>query len=183
VVFSDAVIFFLFNGYFSVCIAVAIFTGLTFGFYRSSLLRSEWRISMTVAMNLFINNYSVIWPYTTYGLLRLEANKIQDTFVRSTDQNYNYQFIWCLLSLGMVPLLAFIRMSISISHIKELNRVKRQQSTDLGKLKTYRGDRVLASRSDQASEEEAEAQTDSPRKPSENELRVTRSGPVLGMRQ
>ena len=84
-------------------------------------------MSMVVATNLFINNYAVIWPYTTYGLFRLELAKVQADF------NYNYHFIWCLLSLGIVPLLAFIRMSISISHIKELDR-ERQPKRRLGDI-------------------------------------------------
>lgn len=116
VVFSDAAIFFWFAGWIAATIAAVVFCTLTFGFYRTSLLKVEWRISMVVALSLFINNYSLVWPYTTYGLYRLEQFDIQEQF------NYSYQFIWCLLSFGLVPLFAFIRMSISIAQLKELNR-------------------------------------------------------------
>lgn len=116
VVFSDAVIFFIFAGWVAALVALIVFCMLTFGFYRTSLLKVEWRISMVVALSLFINNYSLVWPYTTYGLYRLEQFGIQEQF------NYSYQFIWCLLSFGLVPLFAFIRMSISIAQLKELNR-------------------------------------------------------------
>ena len=80
-VFSDAAVFFLFAGWGSLIGAVLIFLFLTFYFYRNKLLRSEWRMSMVVATNLFINNYSIIWPYTTYGLYRLEIAQIQNEFV------------------------------------------------------------------------------------------------------
>lgn len=74
--------FFLFAGWGSLVGAVLVFVFLTFYFYRSKLLRAEWRMSMVVATNLFINNYAIIWPYTTYGLYRLEHAQIQDEFVR-----------------------------------------------------------------------------------------------------
>ncbi len=81
IVFLDAAIFFLFSGWGSLVGAVLVFTVLTFYFYRDKLLRSEWRMSMVVATNLFINNYAIIWPYTSYGLLRLEYARVQNDFV------------------------------------------------------------------------------------------------------
>lgn len=81
IVFSDAVVFFLFSGWGSLVGALAVFSVLTFYFYRNRLLRAEWRMSMVVATNLFINNYAIIWPYTSYGLFRLELARVQTDFV------------------------------------------------------------------------------------------------------
>lgn len=81
IVILDAVIFFLFSGWGSLLGAAVVFTVLTFYFYRDKLLKSEWRMSMMVATNLFINNYAIIWPYTSYGLFRLELAGVQSDFV------------------------------------------------------------------------------------------------------
>lgn len=75
----------------------------------------------------------------------------------------------------MVPLLAFIRMSISISHIKELNRVKSQQSSDKNKLKIYRGERHLAPASERESDEGEESEDKPERRPTDQESRSARS--------
>ena len=81
IVFLDAAIFFLFSGWGSLLGAAVVFIVLTFYFYRDKLLTSEWRMSMVVATNLFVNNYSIIWPYTSYGLFRLELARVQSDFV------------------------------------------------------------------------------------------------------
>lgn len=121
-VLSDAAVFFLFSGWGSLLGAAAVSAVLVSYFYRERLLRGEWRMSVVVAANLFVNAYAVVWPYTSYGLFRLERARVQADF------NYNYHFIWCLLSLGVVPLLAFVRMSVSVAHVKELQRDRRRRS-------------------------------------------------------
>lgn len=83
IVAVDALVFFYFTGIIVVCISTAVFMFVLFFFYRSNIVKYEWRISMVVALSLFINNYAIIWPYTTYGLLRLEIWNIQSEFVRS----------------------------------------------------------------------------------------------------
>lgn len=81
IVLSDAVVFYLFNGYWLLGVMSVELVLLLVVFYRNKDYSFEWLVSLVIGLSLFINNYSLIWPYTTYGLFRLEYFGLHREFV------------------------------------------------------------------------------------------------------